>query len=63
MHLLEKTKVMLNNHTNKVTFTVDGKIIEEVEKYVYLGKTVTGMVSYCRTLRDKGHWDGLPLAK
>ena len=24
---LEKTKVMLNNHTNKATVTIDGKIV------------------------------------
>ena len=40
MHL-GKTKIMLNNHTEKVTVEVDGKAIEEVEKYVYLGKTVS----------------------
>ena len=39
MHL-GKTKIMLNNHTEKATVEVDGKAIEEVEKYVYLGKTV-----------------------
>ena len=32
---------MLNNHTEKATVEVDGKAIEEVEKYVYLGKTVS----------------------
>ena len=31
---------MLNNPTNKATVTIDGKIVEEVGKYVYLGKTV-----------------------
>ena len=40
MHL-GKTKIMLNNHTEKATVEVDGKAIEEVEKYVYLGKTVS----------------------
>ena len=38
---LGKTKIMLNNHTEKATVEVDGKAIEEVEKYVYLGKTVS----------------------
>ena len=40
MHL-GKTKIMLNNHTEKATVEVDGKAIEEVEKCVYLGKTVS----------------------
>ena len=34
--------MMLNNYTEKATVEVDGKAIEEVEKYVYLGKTVKG---------------------
>ena len=40
MHL-GKTKVMFNDHTNQTTVTVDGKNIEQVSSYVYLGKTVT----------------------
>ena len=40
MHL-GKTKVMLNQHTRKEAVTVNGQTIEEVEKYVYLGKTLT----------------------
>ena len=40
MHL-GKTKIMLNNHTEKATVEVDGKAIEAVEEYVYLGKTVS----------------------
>ena len=40
MHL-GKTKVMLNKHTNKATVTINGKTVEEVAEYVYLGKTVT----------------------
>ena len=40
MHL-GKSKVMFNDHVNKSTITVDGKIIEEVDSYVYLGKTLT----------------------
>ena len=35
-----KTKVILQNH-NKAAVTVDGTIIEEVDKYAYFGKTVT----------------------
>ena len=38
---LGKTKIMLNNHTEKATVEVDRKAIEEVEKYVSLGKTVS----------------------
>lgn len=38
---LGKTKVMFNDHVNKSTITVDGKIIEEADSYVYLGKTLT----------------------
>ena len=40
MHL-GKTKIMLNNHAEKATVEVNGKAIEEVEKHVYLGKTVS----------------------
>lgn len=32
---------MFNDHVNKSTITVDSKIIEEVDNYVYLEKTVT----------------------
>ena len=37
---LGKTKVMFNDHVIKSTITVNNKIIEEVDRYVYLGKTV-----------------------
>ena len=40
MHL-GKTKVMCNKHVNKDDVIVDGKKIEEVDSYVYLGKMVT----------------------
>ena len=40
MHL-RKTKVMCNKHVNKDDVTVDGKKIEEVDRYVYLGQKVT----------------------
>ena len=36
MHL-GKTKVMCNKHVNKDDVIVDGKKIEEVDSYVYLG--------------------------
>ena len=38
---LNKTKVMLNETTITSTVTVDGNVIEKVDKYVYLGKTMT----------------------
>ena len=38
---LSKTKVMLNENATTSTVAVDGNIIEKVERYVYLGKTVT----------------------
>ena len=40
MHL-GKSRVMFKDHVNKTTITVDSKIIEEVDNYVYLEKTVT----------------------
>ena len=40
MHL-GKTKVMLNPYTSSAPIIVDGKTIEEVESYIYLGKVVT----------------------
>ena len=38
---LSKTKVMLNENVITSTVAVDGDIIEKVDRYVYLGKTVT----------------------
>ena len=38
---LEKTEVMCNKHVNKDDVIVDGKKIEEVDRYVYLGQMVT----------------------
>ena len=38
---LSKTKVMLNENTTTSTVAVDGNKIEKVDRYVYLGKTVT----------------------
>ena len=40
MHL-GKTKVMCNRRINKDDVIVDGKKIEEVDRYVYLGQMVT----------------------
>ena len=40
MHL-GKTKVICNKHVTKDDVIVDGKKIEEVDKYVYLGQMVT----------------------
>ena len=40
MHL-EKTKVMCNKYVDKDDVIVDGKKIEEVNSYVYLGQMVT----------------------
>ena len=38
---LSKTKVMLNESATTSTVAVDGNTIEKVDRYVYLGKTVT----------------------
>ena len=38
---LSNTKVMLNENVITSTVAVDGDIIEKVDRYVYLGKTVT----------------------
>ena len=38
---LGKTKVMCNKNVNKDDVIVDGKKIEEVDRYVYLGQMVT----------------------
>ena len=38
---LSNTKVMLNERVITSTFTVDGNVIEKVDRCVYLGKTVT----------------------
>ena len=36
-----KTKVMLNTYATTYTVAVDGNTIEKVDRYVYIGKTVT----------------------
>ena len=36
-----KTTVMLNETTITSTVTVDGNVIEKVDRYAYLGNTVT----------------------
>ena len=41
MMYLGKTKVMCNKRVNKDDVIVDGKKVEEVDKYVYLGQMVT----------------------
>ena len=38
---LSKTKVMLNESATTSTVAVDGNTIEKVDRYVYIGKTVT----------------------
>ena len=38
---LGKTKLMCNKHVNKDDVIVDGKKIEEVDTYVYIGQMVT----------------------
>ena len=38
---LSKTKVMLNESATTSTVAVDGNTVEKVDRYVYLGKTVT----------------------
>ena len=38
---LSQAKVMLNETAITFTVTVDGNVIENVERYVYIGKTVT----------------------
>ena len=38
---LSKTKVMLNENATTSTVAVDANTIEKVDRYVYLGKTVT----------------------
>ena len=38
---MSKTKVMVNETAITSTVTVDGNVIENVDKYVCLGKTVT----------------------
>ena len=55
---LSKTKVMLNESATTSTVAVDGNTIEKVDRYVYLGKTVTQAgISFLRS-RGALHWDG-----
>ena len=39
--MLSKTKVMVNENDTTSTVAADGNIIETIDRYVYLGKTVT----------------------
>ena len=55
---LNKTKVMLNETSITSTVTVDGNVIEKVDRYVYLGKTVTQAGISFLGSRDALHWDG-----
>ena len=38
--MVKSSDSLFNDHVNKSTITVDGKIIEEVDSYVYLGEMV-----------------------
>ena len=55
---LSKTKVMVNENATTSTVAVDGNTIANVDRYVYLGKTVTQAgISFLRS-RGELHWDG-----
>ena len=41
IHDISKSKLMCNKHLNKDDVIVDGKSIEEVDRYVYLRQMVT----------------------
>ena len=71
---LGKTKVMYNKHVNKDDVIVNGKKIEDVNRYIYLGQTVTkdhdqgeemigqGWSAFCKLdnfMRDKNVLMGL----
>ena len=57
MHL-SKTKVMLNENATTSTVAVHWNTIDKIDRYVYLGKTVTKAgVSFIRS-RGALHWDG-----
>ena len=53
---LSKTKIMLNE--NAITVAVDGNIIEKVDRYVYLGKTVTRVGDVLLEIKRRIDWDG-----
>ena len=57
---LSKTKVMLNESATTSTVAVDGNTIEKVDRYGYLGKTVTQAGDLLPEMRSRGalHWDG-----
>ena len=57
MHL-GKTKIMCNKHVNKDDVIVDGKKIEEVDSYVYLGQMVT-KVPWPNTRNEKENRPGM----
>ena len=50
---LRKTKVLFIDHVNKSAIAVDGKIIEEVDRFVYLRKTLTRDGDLLRQIRRR----------
>ena len=50
---LRKTKVMLNETAITCTVSVDGNVIEKVDIYVYLGKTVTEAGDLLREIKRR----------
>ena len=58
-----RPRVMLNNRNNKAAVTVDGTVIGEVHKYVYLDKTVQRDGGLMSRSGDALQWDRLPSAK
>ena len=55
---LSKTKVMLNENATTPTVAVDGNTIENVDRYVYLGKTMAQARDLVPEIKRRIHRDG-----
>ena len=60
---LSKTKVILTENATTSTVAVDGNTIEGVDRYVYLGKTVTQARDLLSEIKRRMHRDGQHSAK
>ena len=50
---LSKTKVMLNENASTSTVAIDGKIIENVDRYAYLCRTVTRVGDFIHKIKRR----------
>ena len=59
---LNKTKIMFNRFVQPCEITVDGKTIEIVNDYIYLGQLQSMSENLLCEIIGELRWDGAPLA-